>query len=478
MVKKNILLLYPDCPSSYGDPRNPPIGIGIIGTILQKKGFNVKIWDLRLDSYTLNKLKDFIDGFKPIFIGISTTSIGFKSTVEICKMVKNHFPHIVTIVGGPHPSSYPERTLKNKEIDFICMGEGESIIVEFAENIRESQKLKAISGIGYSKSGRMILTPKRDFIKDIDSLPFPDYKLYPLDSYRLKGGSLVLPLLTSRGCPYNCTFCCSYKIQGKKYRMRSSINVVDEIERNLVEYGSSEFLVVDDTFNLDKRRVIKICDEIKKRNLKIKWSCGQGIRADQSDYEIFRAMKGAGCNLVAIGIETVNPQTLKRIKKGESVDEISNSIKAAQKANLMVKGLFIIGLPGETIRDALNTVDFFKKTGIDLPRYSMMVIYPGTEMCEWMKENVSNYTDPYEYIINHTELENAGVQYETAEFSKEEKLRAWEIVNKEAEVWYMKKKLSKITGVFCAKLVYYVFKLDSVRKIARWAYQRKFVKLS
>tara|TARA_B100002003_G_scaffold248234_1_gene281568 strand:+ start:157 stop:939 length:783 start_codon:yes stop_codon:yes gene_type:complete len=260
--------------------------------------------------------------------------------------------------------------------------------------------------------------------------------------------------------------------------MRSAANVVDEIERNLNEYSSSEFLIVDDTFNLSKRRVIKICDEIKRRNLKIKWSCGQGIRADQADYESFRAMKEAGCTLVAIGIETVNPKTLTKIKKGESINEISEAIKAAQKAELIVKGLFIIGLPGETFKDTLMTIDYFKKLDIDLPRYSMMVIYPGTEMCEWMKENVSNYADPYEYIINHTELENAGVQYETAEFNMEEKLRAWEIANKEAEVWYMKKKLSKITGVFCAKLVYYVFKLDSVRKIARWAYQRKFVKLS
>ena len=478
MTGKNILLLYPDCPSSYGEPRNPPIGVGILGTILQEKGFNVKIWDLRLKSYDLKKLKLFLESFNPIFVGISTTSIGFKSTIEICEMVKSHFPNIITIVGGPHPSSYPERTLENRDIDFICVGEGESLIVEFARNISDIKKIESINGIGYRLNGKVVKILQKDIIKDLDALPFPDYNLYPLASYRLKDGSLVLPLLTSRGCPYSCTFCCSYKIQGKKYRMRSAINVVNEIERNLLEYNSSEFLVVDDTFNLDKRRVIKICDEIKKRNLKIEWSCGQGIRADQSDYKVFSAMKDAGCNLVAIGIETVNPKTLERIKKGESIVEIATAIKAAQKASLIVKGLFIIGLPGETMRDVLNTVDFFKKTDIDLPRYSMMVIYPGTEMCEWMKENVSNYADPYEYIINHTELENAGVQYETAEFSKEEKLRVWKIVNKEAEVWYIKKKLAEIIGIFCAKLIYHVFKLDSMRKIARWAYQRKFVKLN
>ena len=255
MMKQNILLLFPDSPSTYGIPRNPPMGISLIGSILDKNGFKVKIFDLRFKNINSNKLRSIIADFRPVFVGISTTSIGFKSTIEVCKLVKKYFPHIVTFVGGPHPSSYPGHTLKYPEVDYICMGEGDNTVLNFAENIRNQSILKKLPGIGYREDGKIIKNPQEKFLEDLNSLPVPKYELFPIDMYRLNNGNLILPLLTSRGCPYSCTFCSSYLTHGKKIRERSAKEIVNEIKRNYEVYGSKEFQIVDDTFNFNKERV-------------------------------------------------------------------------------------------------------------------------------------------------------------------------------------------------------------------------------
>lgn len=477
-MKQNILLLYPDCPSSYGIPRNPPMGISLLGAILDQDGFNIKIYDLRFKDIDLKKLNNIIDDFNPLFVGISTTSIGFKSTIEICKLVKKCFPHILTLIGGPHPSAYPDYTLKHHEIDYICIGEGDKVILDFARNIHDQSLLRNIPGIGYGYSGEVTKNPQKKFLEDLDALPFPKYELFPIDSYRLKNGDLVLPLLTSRGCPYSCTFCSSYLTNGKKIRERSAKNVVDEIKRNYEVYGSKEFQIVDDTFNFHKERVIDICIRIKKERLNVQWYCGQGIRADRADEEVFKYMKEAGCYLVAIGIETTNPNTLKSIKKGETIEQIRHSIQIAKNVGLITKGFFIIGLPGDRFQDIMESINFFKAVDLDLPRYGMIVNYPGTPMSDWIEKNATSFYDPFEFIMEHTELVGAEAQFETKDFTKEERLRAFDIANKESELWYIQKRLRKMFGDVLGKYFFVPFKLELTRDILKWAYQKKLISVA
>lgn len=236
MMKQNILLLFPDSPSTYGTPRNPPMGLSLLGAILSKDGYNVKIFDLRFKNIDSKKIRSMIAEFQPIFVGISSTSIGFKSTLEICKLVKKYFPHVLTFVGGPHPSSYPDFTLQHNDVDYICMGEGDHTILNFARNIHAQSALKNLAGIGYRDNGKIIKNSPEKFLEDLDDLPFPKYELSPIDLYRLKNGTLILPLLTSRGCPYSCTFCSSYLTHGEKIRERSAREIVNEIKRNYL-YG-------------------------------------------------------------------------------------------------------------------------------------------------------------------------------------------------------------------------------------------------
>ena len=319
MQNSRVLLVKPFSRSVYGYPNTPLLGLGLLASILIKDGFDTQILDLRLKGYGKETLFAAVADFKPDIIGFSASSFEYLNAIDLCKTIKEIDSNIVTVIGGPHPTMCPEKAIEPQVVDYICVGEADATISEFVSVFPDKEKMKKVKGLAYKEGNKIIFNPPPDRIVNLDELPFVDMSLFPLEKYRV-GKTLTLPLFTSRGCPYNCCYCCSYLIHGRKYRARSAQSLVREIEMNIRKFNTKYFTIADDAFNFDKKRVIDFCNLLIEKDLQIEWDCPQGIRADKMTPEIARLMKKAGCKLLAMGIESVDPDVLKMIQKGETIE--------------------------------------------------------------------------------------------------------------------------------------------------------------
>jgi len=249
--------------------------------------------------------------------------------------------------------------------------------------IKRGYSLKKIHGISYRKNGKIVHTPERPFIEDLDNLPFPAWHLFPLAKYHPPPHWTIklpaLPLLSSRGCPYSCTFC-SLITQGKRHRVRSPKNVVDEIEFDVSEYGTKEIMFWDATFPLNKKIGEKICKEIIKRGLhkEIVWL--SEARVDRVDKDLLTLMKKSGCRRVAYGIESAVQRILNNVKKGFTIEQAETAVRLTRKIGLETIGYFMLGLPGETEQTALATIEFAKRIDPDFSKFNLTVPYPGSQL--------------------------------------------------------------------------------------------------
>ncbi len=464
-----VMLVKPDARSVYGYPTTPLLGLGLLASILIKAGFKTMILDLRLKGYGNDNLLAAITDFKPHIIGFSASSFDYLNAVNLCEIVKKNDSSIVTVIGGPHTTMCPEKALDPESVDYICVGEADKTITEFVNAFPDKGKMRQTKGFGYKDGNTKHFNPKPEHINDLDSLPFVDFGLFPLDKYRV-GKTLTLPLFTSRGCPYNCSYCCSYLIHGRKYRPRSAQSLVQEIELNMKKFNTKYFTIADDTFNFDKQRVIDFCNLLIEKDMQIEWDCPQGIRADKMTPEIARLMKKAGCKLLAMGIESVDPDVLKMIKKGETLEQIKKAIKAVNEAGIISKAFFLVGLPGDNKEKVIKSIKFFKENKIYIPRYSMIIAYPTTRLEKWVEGNANLYYAPYEYVLTHNECtDDIGVQFDTKDFTKKDRYNIFRYAEKEAECWLIRNKLIDKFGLLWGKILAVPFRLKICRDILRLA---------
>jgi len=374
----------------------PPLGIGYIAAVLEKNDFPVKIIDCRPLDITVEQLIEELKNEKPHIIGITATVLEANRAIEISKILKKELPNTLLVIGGPHFTSMPVETLKDSAFDIGVYAEGEITFLELANTIEEAKnkKIKSlnlaeIKGLYYkNKERRIFFTGMREYIQDLDSLPFPARHLYPpLNKYHPVPASYIkFPLghlMSSRGCPNQCIFC-DRKVFGNKYRARDSKKVVDEIEELIKVYGAKEIKFFDDTFTLNPNRVIEICNEMEKRNIKVPWSCL--TRANTVSEELFRKMKKAGCWQVAFGLESGDQRMLNIMKKGITVEQNELAVKWAKKAGLNVRAFFVIGMPGETMESIERTIKFAKRLPLDVVTFYSLTLYPGNELYEIVKK--------------------------------------------------------------------------------------------
>jgi len=272
----------------------------------------------------------------------------------------------------------------------VVRGEGEQTLLELAQNVSNSNGLNKIEGITFRNNGQTVRTPNRPFIQNLDELPRPAYKYFSLEKYRLFGRRM-LPIITSRGCPSQCSFCTTSRIFGKGFRARSPKNVVDELEWLRDSHGADAFSFYDDTFTLDKKRALKICEEIKNRKIGIPWDCQ--TRVSTVSKEMLAKMREANCQQVFFGVESGCQKILDAVNKGTTVEQNTAAIKLAKKAGLFVAVSVMVGYPGET-RDMLEqTIDLLRKAEPDDAYICVATPYPGTELrnlIEDMGWNISN----------------------------------------------------------------------------------------
>ena len=361
----NILLIEP----MYGlEEVSPwiPIGKVCLASVLRANGFAVKIIDNALRNYSDEELIEALKEYQPDIVATGGMTLQFEDTKRIANLVRQLYQSKILLVGGGvHLTLEPEDGLNY--FDFIVIGEGEDTFLElcktYAEvNRKKSEIFKDIPGLYFmSEAGEVIRTKQRDFIYDLDRLPFPAYDLISVNDYHdfLITGEKAISIMMGRGCPYDCKFCASPRLYQRKVRNFSMEYIFAFLDYLIKNYGVSQLRIMDDTFTLDKKRVIEYCKQITKRGLKLNMTCLTHVNT--SDLEMFTEMKKAGFSVVAFGIESGNNRILKLINKGISKEIAISAIKDAKKAGLIVECLFMIGNIGETRETIEDSIQFAKK---------------------------------------------------------------------------------------------------------------------
>jgi anaerobic magnesium-protoporphyrin IX monomethyl ester cyclase len=278
-----------------------------------------------------------------------------------------------------------EQIIANESaVDLIVRGEGEQTLLEIAQNLDDKTKIEQIQGITYRENNDVIRTPNRPFIQNLDSLPRPAYHLFELDRYRLFGKRL-LPIVTSRGCPFQCNFCVASRMFGREYRMRSAENVLDELEWLKNTHKAQAFTFYDDTLTFDKERLFKILAGMRSRGIKLPWDCQ--TRVDQVTPQILSEMKASGCEQVFFGVESGCQKILNAISKKTRVEQNEKAIKMAKEKGLFVTISLMIGYPGETPETLKETIAFVNKAKPDDVYVCVATPFPGTELENVVKKN-------------------------------------------------------------------------------------------
>ena len=364
--------------------RFPPLGLAYVAGALEKAGFQVEVLDNYLLKKPIEDVKQEVKRLAPEMLGMTCGSVTYRRCIETAKAVKEVLPACKVVVGGWHPSYLPESMLEHPAIDYVIMGEGERAIVEFAKSITKGEDDSAIakiSGLAYRR-GEKITKNAPTFISDLDQVPFPARHLLPMHLYSREMEYLsVKPVDTMnviRGCPYNCAFCETKKLWGSKCRAFSPSRVVEELNHLVSDYGTKGIYFVGDNFTIHKKRTIELCREIRKSKLDLEWVCD--TRVDLISRELLKEMKVAGCRTIWFGVESGSSRILKKINKQISLQQALDAFKLCREEEIRTASSFMLGLPGETVKDMEASFKFARKLDPDWVRFNIFVGYPGSDL--------------------------------------------------------------------------------------------------
>lgn len=445
-----IVLITPNSPGRYYKAASPPVGIAYLATVLKKLGHDVNVMDLRIEERRYDYISA-IKGFSPDLVGVSFMSYYYRHSYQMIDEIKEKLG-VTVVVGGPHPSTIKEKILEECKADYAVYGEGEVTLTELAEKKDPS----CIKGLIWRNGKTITVNPPREFILQLDSLPFPDYRVFALDKYTQKR----IPLNTARGCPHRCIYCAVELVSGKRFRARSYSNVVDEVEL-WYRRGYRNFGFNDDTFTENIKRAEQICDEIIKRGINIEWDLRTGIRADRVNRQLLEKLKKAGCNFIVFGIESFDPYVLDMMHKDITPAVAEEAIAQVKKAGISTGGFFMIGTPGDTYESFRKTYEFASRDAFDEVRFYNTVPYPGTGIYEWIRENGKFLLEPEEYLNSCERWEEDPI-FETEDFPAEQRIRAF---NK-GEHLVVKKLVVKVMGKWLGALFYLPCKIKFIRRLA------------
>jgi len=402
-----VLLINPFYPIS--ETPSPPLGLAYLAAALSEAGIEVKVLDLVVFPYSRAMLQNVLAQFQPQITGLTAVSMTFNFAVGVIKDIKQLYPEMLTVMGGPHVSFCARETLQQfPELDIVVLGEGEQTVVELSRAVENGRRWEGVNGIAYRSGSDIHYTAERTLIADLDALPVPARHLLPLGRYRALG--MPVSLTTSRGCPFKCIFCVGRKMVGSRVRYRSPVKVVDELEYlNTLHFH--QINIADDLFTADKNHCQGVCDEIIKRGLTLNWT--SFARVDTVSEEVLTRMKAAGCTAVSFGVESGNPQILKTIKKGITREQVVSAVNMCRRAGITPFASFILGLPGETPQTLQETLDFgeqLKDLGLSFG-FHLLAPFPGTEIRTNSRQyGINILTDDWsQYHANRAIVETASV---------------------------------------------------------------------
>lgn len=357
-----------------------PVGIGFLIAAAERAGIRAVCVDEQVEDHVLDRIAELVKTMeKPYIFGFSVLTAAMKSAVILSKQLKELYPDSKIVFGGIHPTALPDEVLAYDHIDAVIRGEGEHPLIEFYKCVKAGKDYTNIDSLSYRKNGGVINNKRSPAIEDLSSDPPFPYHLFTNKKYDLAF------VMSSRGCPYDCIFCSNRITTGKRYRYRPADVLVEELETLYSKYGKSSIDFLDDNFLVSKSRTYKLIEEIRKKGLDKKMNFSFQARGDNADEKLMQDLFDAGFKSVFFGMETVNPEIMKTIKKGETVEDCINAVKMAKKIGYHVSATFIYGLPGDTHKDRMDCVTLSNDLRIDLVRYNNATPYPGTELYEIAK---------------------------------------------------------------------------------------------
>lgn len=363
----------------------PPFGLAILAAVLEERGHNVQILDCNAERIGLDKLSELIPSGPFDYIGVTATTVLFYNAVEVARICKERFRRCLVVLGGVHPSVFPEEALANDFVDFVVRSEGEITLAELLDNPLNPSD---IPGLSYSNGHRIIHNPPRPPRPTISDLPMMAYHLLPMEKYHAAlGGYLRSPstgIIVSRGCPGRCTYCYG-KYLGNRVRFRTAEQIVDEITFLMREYGIKDITFYDDTFTTFQNLVQDVCGIMIARKIDLTWCCFS--RVDTVNEETLRMMKRAGCHQILYGVESADQQILKNINKNIDLEQAQGIITLTKKIGITVRTSFMIGNPGETEETIQKSIEFAKNSSSDLVSFNITTPFPGSSMFDWADAN-------------------------------------------------------------------------------------------
>ncbi|MGD9131772.1 MAG: radical SAM protein [Candidatus Bathyarchaeota archaeon] len=362
----------------------PQLGMGYLAAVLEKNGYTVDVVDCQALAISYDEFKREISKRKPDVVGVTSITLTYKSMLQIAKIAKEVHPNCLTVLGGPHVTFWDENALQEcPSADIVVRQEGEYTLLELVQRLEAGKPFHDVTGTTCRKDGKIVKNPDRPLIENLDELPFPARHLWPLEQLRKLED--IFYLTTSRGCTSWCDFCAAVRMFGRRFRMRSPKNIVDELEYLYKTYSATQFTFCDDAFTIDQARIEELCKEIKDRKLKIVWNCG--TRVDKVTKELLIKMKDAGCVSVWFGVESGSQEVLNVMHKGISTSQTIKAIGWVRELGLTPVPNVLLGFPGETKETAWQTIKFAEKVSPDnIAFYNIATPLPGTPMYDMVKE--------------------------------------------------------------------------------------------
>jgi anaerobic magnesium-protoporphyrin IX monomethyl ester cyclase len=398
ILLSNPINVMEETPTLFG--KNQPAGLMYIASCLEKEGHEVEIIDTTVENSYKKYLKR-LKKFNPDAVGISCITATIFSAWDTAELVKKN-TNAKVFLGGDHVTFLPGESLYCCEyVDYVIRGEGEITTVELIKNLKDDKKIKEIKGLSYREGKRIIHNPPREWISNLDSIPYPAWHLVDMYKYTSIVGKSAT-VFSSRGCPRGCIFCISSRKCGLKWRSRTAQDVILEMREIMERYPKLDnIILLDDNFMWDLKRVKKFCDILIKNNDNIEWYC-QG-RADtiiKGGLKLLKMMKKAGCRGIQIGVETPNKNHLIEINKGIEETEGADAVKLVQKAGILVRATYIFGFENETREEIEETYNFMKELDTMFIQVGIITPFPGTPLFERWKSKIKTH-DWRKFTITH-----------------------------------------------------------------------------
>ncbi len=420
-VKKVLLFIPPAFTYKDGLDINPlpPLGLAYLGAILEEGDIETKIVDCLIEGWNereevskniirvglnFNRIEQIIRNYAPDIIGVNNLFTKQRENAhKIYALAKKINDNIITVAGGAHPTVLPELVLSDTNVDYVVLGEGESTIIDLISVIKGKKNISELDGIGFRENGNIRIIPKTKFIENLDGIPLPARHLLNMDRYfglKMSHGKRkkkrFSPIITSRGCPARCTFCSAYRVWGRKFRYRSPENIIEEMKLLKEKYGIEELMFEDDNLTMDVERAGKIFDLMIENKLNFSWDTPNGVAAYVLTEDLLYKMKKSGCYKLNLAVESGNQEVLNKIiKKPLDLEKIKPLVRLAKDIGLDLGIYLIMGMPGETKEQMMDSFRFAKEMKIYDPFISIATPYPGTELYDlcvqkgYLKDNFS-----------------------------------------------------------------------------------------